>query len=91
MRELGLILGVVLAAVAGGSSAEVMTFGAAADTSISEGEPDTNYGSAELVRVSSYYDPGCPEIGSGIRRGLVRFDLTALPAGAAVLAVTFKA
>ena len=86
-----LLVIVALAVAAAVSSAEVVHLEAVADTTVSEGIPHANYGLAEGIRVGSAYDPGAADLGTGVRRGLIRFDLTPLPVAATIAAVTFRA
>ncbi|HET6429461.1 MAG TPA: DNRLRE domain-containing protein [Phycisphaerae bacterium] len=90
MRALPLIIAIPLLAT-GVVAGEEMVFQPVADTCISEGQPNANYGSSDSLRISSHYDPGAPQWGSGIRRALIRFDLGLLPVEATVLAVRLEA
>jgi len=89
VRALALVIAAPLLA-AGVGRGEEMTFEAVADTCISEGEPDANYGSSVQLRISAHDDPSGGEWGWGIRRGLIRFDLSAMAGEVTILGARFE-
>ena len=49
---------------------------------------DTNYGTGNIIRVGSIYDPGAS---LGMKRGFVLFDLTCIPSGSVINRVVLRA
>jgi hypothetical protein len=61
------------------------TFYPAADTTIMRGTPDMNWGNMASMRLGYDYG-GCDDSVNGeVARGLVRFDLSSIPAGAEIV------
>ncbi|MCE7938491.1 MAG: hypothetical protein DYG90_07900, partial [Chloroflexi bacterium CFX6] len=70
---------------------EVVTIPAEADTTLASDAPDQPAGSEPLLRVGSFEaDPADPPAADAGYTALVRFPLTALPAGATVLTATLR-
>ena len=70
-------LGLALLSQPGGAGADTLLAPVAADTFITSGAPDNNAGA------TGWIDAGTDGVG-GVRRGLLRFDLSGLPSGAVV-------
>jgi glucose/arabinose dehydrogenase len=70
----------LLAAVLSAAQADTLNLGSVADTFISDGAPNNNAGA------TPWFDAGTDGTGA-IRRSLIRFDLTAIPAGATITSV----
>lgn len=80
-----LLIGVCLAVlgIAFGGHAETANLAVAADTFINQGAPDNNAGA------NAWFDAGTDGVG-GVRRGLLRFDLTAIPPGSTVTSAVLQ-
>ena len=78
-------LGAALSGTVGTSRADTVTVPAAADTFINSGTPGNSAGG------TSWFDAGADgQAPLGVRRGLLRFDLTSLPAGATVTSAVVR-
>src|SRR5512136_2686590 len=76
-----LLLGLGLAVISGiqNSPADTATFTSVADTFISSGNPANNAGG------NAWFDAGTDgQLTPGVRRGLLRFDLSSLPPGSTI-------
>ena len=85
------VLFLAIAAQAGNIQASA--FDTFADAMVNEGDPDTNYGDFELLRVGGQDDPATLglEAAAGRRHSYVGFDVSDIPAGATVTGVLLEA
>ena len=94
-----LTLGLACCCVAGGAAlahagdVEVARFVTGADAMVNEGDPTTNYGGFQLLRVGGEDDPSDLGIGAtaGRRHAYVGFDVSHIPPGATVTGVLLEA
>ncbi len=82
-----LLLGLGLAVISGvqNSPADTATFTSVADTFINSGNPANNAGG------HAWFDAGTDgQLTPGVRRGLLRFDLSSLPSGAVITSAVVR-